>query len=292
VGAFAQEHARGIVAFYDIDTPVTLGKLARGDHDYIAPALIPRYDLYLSFTGGPVLETLERMHGSPMARRLYCSVDPAAYPVNDAMKVWDLSYLGTYSPDRQPTLEALLIEPARQAPNLRFAVAGPQYPADIAWPANVERIDHVPPADHPGFYAKSRYTLNVTRGDMIAAGHSPSVRLFEAAATGTPIISDRWEGLDTIFAIGGEIVTAATSADVLSILTTTTEPERERLARAGRDAVLGSHTAAHRAHELEGYLRDAIDRAAGSSRANPMSRSRTRRSVMAIDDRGARRMEP
>ena len=65
---------------------------------------------------------------------------------------WDLSYLGTYSPDRQPTLERLLLEPARRAPDLRFVVAGPQYPADIDWPANVERIEHLPPAEHPAFY--------------------------------------------------------------------------------------------------------------------------------------------
>jgi spore maturation protein CgeB len=63
-------------------------------------------------------------------------------------KKWDLSYLGTYSDDRQPTLERLLIEPARRLPHLRFVVAGPQYPVTIDWPANVERIEHCPPADH------------------------------------------------------------------------------------------------------------------------------------------------
>jgi len=112
----------------------------------------------------------------------------------------------------------LLVEPARRAPNLRFVVAGPQYPGDIAWPANVERIEHVPPRDHAEFYAACRFTLNVTRADMIRAGYSPSVRLFEAAATGTPIISDVWAGLDTILAPGREIVTAADDDDVLAVL--------------------------------------------------------------------------
>jgi spore maturation protein CgeB len=96
-------------------------------------------------------------------------------------KKWELSYLGTYSPDRQPTLETLLIEPARRMPDRRFVVAGPQYPAEIEWPDNVERIEHLPPSEHAEFYAASRFTLNVTRADMIAAGWSPSVRLFEAA---------------------------------------------------------------------------------------------------------------
>ena len=137
-----------------------------------------------------------------MARALYCSVDPDAYPPLDRVKEWDLSYLGTYSDDRQPTLEKLLIEPARRLPHLKFCVAGPQYPKEIEWPANVERIDHLPPSDHAEFYAKSGYTLNVTRADMIAAGWSPSVRLFEAASCATPVISDTWDGLDSLFEPG------------------------------------------------------------------------------------------
>lgn len=265
VGAFVQEHACGVTAFYDIDTPITLRKLAEADHEYISPELIPGYDFYLSFTGGPTLRLLETQYGSPEALQLYCSVDPAAYPALDHDKRWDLSYLGTYSVDRQPPLEQLLLEPARQAPHLRFAVAGPQYPADIVWPDNVERIEHVAPADHPAFYAQSRYTLNVTRADMIEAGYSPSVRLFEAAATGTPIITDRWEGLDSLFAVGREIMPVATLQQVLAILLEQTETDRQRIAEAGRARVLSRHTAAHRAAELESYLRDAIARSAVSN---------------------------
>ena len=258
VGQLVQDWARGVTAFYDIDTPVTLGKLERGEHDYIAPDLIPGYALYLSFTGGPMLERIERRYGSPAARALYCSVDPALYPQRDEARRWELSYLGTYSPDRQPTLERLLIEPARQAPHLRFVVAGPQYPAEIAWPANVERFEHVGPVDHPVFYAASRYTLNVTRQDMIAAGWSPSVRLFEAGSCGTPIISDDWAGLDQILRPGREILVADTTEDVLRILADPDETERNEVARAAQTRILGQHTAAHRAAELETYLADAM----------------------------------
>ncbi|HEX8165435.1 MAG TPA: glycosyltransferase [Beijerinckiaceae bacterium] len=253
VGRWVQATARGVTAFYDIDTPVTLAKLERGDHEYLSPDLIPGYALYLSFTGGPTLDRLMRRYGSPDARALYCSVDPESYPPLDIGKRWDLSYLGTYSPDRQPTLDRLLVEPARRAPHLRFAVAGPQYPADIDWPVNVERIDHVPPAGHAEFYASSRFTLNVTRADMIRAGYSPSVRLFEAAAAGTPIVSDEWPGLDTIFAPGREIVLAAAPEDVLAVLAWS-DPERHRLADAARRRALADHTAAHRAAELEEHI--------------------------------------
>ncbi len=258
VGRWVQETARGVTGFYDIDTPVTLAKLERGDYEYLAPDLIPAYDVYFSFTGGPTLHHLERRYGSPAARALYCSVDPEAYPALDHPKRWDLSYLGTYSPDRQPPLERLLIEPARRAPHLRFVVAGPQYPADIAWPANVERIDHVPPSEHPAFYAASRYTLNITRADMIRAGYSPSVRLFEAAACGTPIISDIWDGIETLFAPGREIVLAQGPEDVLAALADTSGGGRQLMAEGARRRVLAEHTAAHRARTLEEGVLEAL----------------------------------
>ena len=177
----------GVRAFYDIDTPVTLAQLENGSCEYLCADLIPRYDLYLSFTGGPTLDVLERRWGSPCARPLYCSVEPALYYPDgpgECALAWDLGYLGTYSSDRQPTLDALLVEPARRDRSLRCVVAGPQYPASLAWPPNVTRRDHVAPSHHRSFYNAQRATLNVTRADMIRAGYSPSVRLFEAAACG------------------------------------------------------------------------------------------------------------
>jgi spore maturation protein CgeB len=224
--------------------------------------VIPGFDLYLSFTGGPTLEHLEQHYGSPAARALYCSVDADAYAPLDVPKKWALSYLGTYSPDRQPTLEKLLIEPARRMPEQRFVVAGPQYPADIDWPANVERIEHCPPADHAAFYAASRFTLNVTRADMIEAGWSPSVRLFEAAACAVPVISDKWRGIDELFAPGAEIILADTSEDVVSAVRDTSDAEAAAMGTAARGKVLAAHTARHRAAELETYIEQA--RAAAS----------------------------
>jgi nucleoside-diphosphate-sugar epimerase/spore maturation protein CgeB len=268
VGRYVQRTARGVTAFYDIDTPVTLAKLKRHDFEYLSPEVIPGYDLYLSFTGGPTLDRIERQYGSPMARALYCSVDPDAYPPLDQPKRWDLSYLGTYSDDRQPALEKLLIEPARKLPHLRFCVAGPQYPGSIEWPENVERIDHLPPAEHAAFYAQSRFTLNVTRADMIAAGWSPSVRLFEAAACATPVISDRWDGIESLFTPGSEIVLVAGSQDVVDLLAS--DADASGIGRAARERVLSGHTAAHRASELE----RAIEQAAGVQARGASKRER------------------
>ncbi len=260
VGEWVTATAGGVTAFYDIDTPVTLAKLARGDHEYLSPALIPRFQLYLSFSGGPTLSRLEREFGSPRAAAFYCSVDPALYaPDESADMDYDLGYLGTYSPDRQPTLDRLLVDPAVAWPDGRFVVAGPQYPAGFAWPANVERVEHLPPAGHRRFYCRQRFTLNVTRADMVAAGWSPSVRLFEAAACGTAIVSDRWAGLEEVLVPGEEILIADTTADALRVLRETGPDVARQIGRAARRKVLSAHTADHRAAELERH----VARAAG-----------------------------
>jgi spore maturation protein CgeB len=246
----------GVTAFYDIDTPVTMAKLAGGECDYLAPAVMPDFDLYLSFTGGPFLRRIEKTYGVKRAVPLYCSVDETLYRPLRAKPKWDLSYIGTYSRDRQPTLRRLLIETARRRPEMRFAVAGPQYPDDISWPDNVERFEHVPPDDHPAFYAASRFTLNVTRRDMIEAGYSPSVRLFEAGACGCSVLSDAWNGLQTVFEPGREIVICKDAGDVLAALDMP-EATRRAIAKAYRRRVLSEHTGEHRARELENYLLSA-----------------------------------
>jgi len=257
VGDYVQRSARGLTAFYDIDTPVTLAKLAHDRAEYLAARQIPRYDLYLSFTGGPTLERLHTLYGSPLARPLYCSVDPDLYFPERTRMQWDLGYLGTYSADRQPVLERLMLKAATRQPGVRCVVAGPQYPDDIAWPANVERIVHLAPDGHRRFYNSSRYTLNVTRADMVKAGYSPSVRLFEAAACGTPIISDTWPGLDHFFAPGLEILLSRKAQDTLAYLTETSEADRLAIGARARARVLSAHTAAHRALELEAHAAEA-----------------------------------
>jgi len=251
VGDWVQDIAEGATAFYDIDTPVTLARIARGDFEYLHPRQVPRYDLYLSFTGGPTLKLLERELGAPRARALYCSFDPALYFPEPQEPRWDLGYMGTYSDDRQASVKAFLLEPARRLPRCRFVVAGPLYPDTAHWPRNVMHLPHLAPAEHRAFYCSQRFTLNVTRKDMIAAGWSPSVRLFEAAACGTPILSDRWSGIESLLVPHQEILLVDRTLDVLEILRRCGEDERLRIAERARKRILAQHTAAHRAAELE-----------------------------------------
>ena len=245
------------VLFYDIDTPITLAALrAEGRTAYLNAADIPHYAAYLSFTGGPVLRELEQRFGAKKAVPFFCSVDPDLYCPTALRSEFqaDLSYLGTYAPDRQPKLLRLLDAPAALLPEANFLIAGPQYPADTRCQPNVRHLDHVAPADHPAFYSSSRFTLNLTREDMVAAGYSPSVRLFEASACGAAILSDDWPGLSDLLTPGQEILLPKDAAEVADILQHTTDAERHRLGSNARDRILAEHTAAHRAAEFEAIL--------------------------------------
>jgi spore maturation protein CgeB len=265
VGERVLDRARGATAFYDIDTPVTLARLERGDCAYLAAPQVPRYDLYLSFTGGPTLRRIERELGSPAARPLYCSVDPDEYgPDADGRRRVriDLGYMGTYSRDRQRTLRTWLLAAARAWPEGRFLVAGPKFPSSIRWPANVRRVEHLAAPAHRAFYNRQRFTLNVTRADMRVAGWSPSVRLFEAAACGTPVISDGWPGIEEFFEPELEILVARRGTDVLRWLRSLDEDRRRELGAAARRRVLAEHTADHRAETLERHAAEVLDRRA------------------------------
>jgi len=243
--------------FYDIDTPVTVAALRTGGTEYLRPGQVPLFTRYLSFTGGPFLhEVLERELGAREARPLYCSVDVERYQPTeiDPLLVSDLAYMGTYAPDRQPVLERYLLEPARRMPERKFYVAGPQYPADTAWPKNVLHNPHLPPSLHPVFYSSARWQLNATRADMVAAGWSPSVRLFEAAACGAAIISDRWPGIDHFLTPGKEILLPSTTEEVVQILADTHDDDRRAIGLAARARIVAEHTAEHRAEELESLV--------------------------------------
>lgn len=243
--------------FYDVDTPVTVAALRRGGAEYLRTDQVPLFTRYLSFTGGPFLaEVVEGELGAREARALYCSVDRERYhPVApDPDLACELGYMGTYAPDRQPVVERFLVDAARALPERRFRVAGPQYPDDLRWPANVRHLPHLPPARHAAFYSSCEWQLNATRADMVAAGWSPSVRLFEAAACGAAMISDRWEGIEAFFVPGREIFLPAGTDEVVEILRTTHPDDRRAVGAAARARVLAEHTAEHRAAELEAML--------------------------------------
>lgn len=243
----------GVKAFYDIDTPISVSKLRAGDAEYLRHDQIPGFDVYFSFTGGPMLHELQSQFGAKRAVPLYCSFDPDRYGWRepDPRYQCDLSYMGTYAPDRQSKLEELFCAPAQQVPHKDFLLAGPQYPADLSWPKNVRRIVHLEPVFHPYFYSSSVFTLNLTRREMVAAGYSPSVRIFEAAGCGSAIISDIWPGLETFFTPGEEILLARSSSDVTRYLNDIAPDEARKIGLRAQERVLAEHSSKRRAIQFE-----------------------------------------
>jgi spore maturation protein CgeB len=252
--------AAGLRVFYDLDTPVTLEQLRRGEPvPYLPAEGLTGFDLVLSYTGGVALDELKQRVGARRVVPLYGSVDPLVhYPVPAVERYRaDLSYLGTYAEDRQQALQRLFIEPARRLPSGRFLIAGAKYPHVFPWTDNIFFVRHLPPSEHSAFYCSSRITLNVTRGPMAEMGYCPSGRLFEAAACGVALLSDSWEGLNEFFEPRSEILVADSTVDALAALQLS-DHELDRVARAARERVLSDHTAGRRALQLVSALEGAL----------------------------------
>jgi spore maturation protein CgeB len=248
--------APGRHVFYDLDTPVTLARLAAGERlEAIGPRGLAPFDLVLSYTGGAALTALTERLGARLVAPLYGSVDVSRYRPAEPPQgpLAALSYLGTYADDRQDKLEALLLEPARRRPDWRFVIGGAQYPEDFAWGENIFFWRHVAPDWHPQFYAAARATLNVTRRSMADSGWCPSGRLFEAAACAAPVLSDWWDGLDSFFVPDAEILTVRSTEDALAALDRG-DAELAHIGEAARARVLAEHTAERRATELVSLL--------------------------------------
>jgi spore maturation protein CgeB len=247
------ESNAALKAFYDLDTPITLDHIAKGERvDYIPATGLGDFDLVLSYTGGRALEEVRSVLHARNVVPLYGSVDPAAHfpvPAVDEYRAY-LSYLGTYAADRQSSLEALFLEPARELSGRRFVIGGALYPQLFPWAPNIFFVRHMPPPLHPSFFCSSRATLNITRKTMADYGFCPSGRLFEATACGVPVLSDTWDGLETFFAPDRELLIVRTSAEVIAALERSDE-ELGRIARYARERTLSDHSAEQRIKELE-----------------------------------------
>lgn len=246
--------------YYDLNPGVTLDRLRSGQRpDYIPPEGLAPFDLVLTSAGGRALAELKTQLGARHVAPLYGCIDPQVHRPVAAEERFrcDLSCFGTYTEDLRAVLQDLLLEPARRRPELRFVVSGWNYPADFPWLENTLFRGYVPPEEHAAFYSSSRMTLCLTRRATAELGYCPSERMFEAAACGVPILSDEWDGLDYFFEPGREILVARTTAHVMDALAMG-EEALARIARAGRQRALASHTAARRALELENILEAAV----------------------------------
>ncbi|MFT3772775.1 MAG: glycosyltransferase [Minicystis sp.] len=260
----ARRRAGRAVVFWDVDAPATLDRLR---HDPADPfrALVPRFDLILTYGGGdPVLRGYASF-GARRAAAIYNALDPDTHfaaPPEPRYQA-DLSLLANRLPDREARIEAFFFAAARALPDRRFILGGAGWDG-AALPPNVRWIGHVPTADHNAFNTSARAVLNVARDSMARAGFSPATRVFEAAGAGACLITDAWEGVELFLAPGREILVARDGGEVAALLAELTEERARAIGKAAQKRVLADHTYARRAAEVEALLDTAVEEAKGT----------------------------
>ncbi|MFP4143821.1 MAG: glycosyltransferase [Phycisphaeraceae bacterium] len=263
------------VVFWDVDAPATLDRVQNDPADAFAP-LVAEYDLVLTYGGGePVVRAYEQA-GAKQCVPIYNALDPATHhPAEpDERFAGDLGFLGNRMPDRETRVDEFFVEPAKLLGHRRFVLGGSGW-ENKTLPANVCHVGHVYTRDHNAFNCTPLAVLNISRSSMARYGFSPATRVFEAAGAGACLITDHWEGIEQFLEPNREVLVAKDGQDVANHLAELT-PERARgIGSAARQRVLGEHTYAHRARELETLLAQARRRPAAAT-TRPTSREGAR----------------
>jgi spore maturation protein CgeB len=254
-----------LVAFWDVDAPATLERVG-GDAADPFRALVPRYDLVLTYGGGdPVVEAYRAL-GARECVPIYNALDPATHhPVPPEPRfACDLTFLANRLPDREARVTEFFFRAAEAAPGRRFLLGGNGW-HDRTMPENVAYVGHVYTADHNALNCSALAVLNVHRDSMVRNGWSPATRLFEAAGAAACQITDAWRGIEEFLEPGREVLVAEDGAQVGELLAALT-PERARaIGDAAFRRVMAAHTYGHRAAQVEGVLEGAAAPAAGAA---------------------------
>jgi spore maturation protein CgeB len=240
--------------FWDVDAPATLARMEGKERDSLR-ALVPRFDLVLTYGGGePVIERYRRL-GAADCVPVYNALDPETHhPVEpDARFECDLAFLGNRLPDREERVEEFFLRAAALEPGRRFLLGGSGW-EDKLLPPNVRLLGHVGTTDHNALNATPLAVLNVSRESMAENGFSPATRVFEAAGAGACLITDAWEGIELFLEPDEEVLVARDGEEVARHLAEV-DPERARaIGAAARSRTLAEHTYAHRAELVESVL--------------------------------------
>jgi spore maturation protein CgeB len=242
------------VVFWDVDAPATLDRMAKNPADPFR-ALVPRYDLVLTYGGGsPVVNTYEAF-GARECVPIYNALDPHThFPVDTNPRfAGDLAFLGNRLPDREARVEEFFFDVAAALPARRFVLGGNGW-GDKPMTPNVTYVGHVFTRDHNAFNCTPSAVLNVNRESMARYGFSPPTRVFEAAGAGACLITDAWEGIELFLEPGTEVLVAGTGAEVADHLANLTPERAASIGQAALRRVRSEHTYAHRCAELEAVL--------------------------------------
>jgi spore maturation protein CgeB len=239
------------VAYWDVDAPATLDRVQQDPSDPFR-ALIPQYDFIFTCGGGEPVKKAYAALGARKCHPIYNALDPSTHhPVPpDARFAADLSFLGNRLPDREARIDEFFLKAAAASPHCRFLLGGSGW-EDKPMPPNVRYTGHVYTRDHNAFNCSPRAVLNISRESMARYGFSPATRVFEAAGSACCLISDAWEGMELFLEPGREVLVARDGAEVARLLEGLDAAEARRIGQRALRRVLGEHTCAHRAQELE-----------------------------------------
>jgi spore maturation protein CgeB len=243
-----------LVAFWDVDAPATLDRMAADPADPFL-ALVPRYDLVLTYGGGdPVARAYERF-GARSCTPIYNALDPSTHHPAAANERFagDLALLANRLPDREARIEEFFFRAAALLPSARCVLGGNGW-GDRAMPENVAYLGHVYTRDHNAFNCTPRLILNVSRESMARYGFSPATRVFEVAGAAACLITDRWEGLEEFLDPGREVLVADDGAAVAAFVRDVTPARAATVGRAAYRRMLAEHTYDHRVGQLETLL--------------------------------------
>lgn len=250
---------QNIVVFWDVDAPATLDRIENDVNDPFNKQ-IPKYDFILTYGGGqPVIDAYER-NGAKKCVPIYNALDTEThFPVEADTKFFGtLAFLGNRLPDREKRVEEFFIKPAQNLPKQKFLIGGSGW-GDKEMPENIEYLGHVYTKDHNAFNCTPMAVLNISRDSMAKYGFSPATRVFEAAGAGACIITDYWEGIDTFFEPGKEILVAKSGEEVEKILAELTPEMAKEIGDAAYKKVLDAHTYEHRAELLEEVITSKME---------------------------------
>lgn len=250
-----------LVAFWDVDAPATLERLHQKSEDAFR-SLIPRYDLILTYGGGELVVSAYEQLGARRCIPIYNALDPQTHhPAAPEQRfAADLAFLGNRLPDREARVESFFLKPAAALPGKRFLLGGSGW-ADKPLPPNVAYAGHVYTRDHNEFNCTPTAVLNINRESMARFGFSPATRVFEAAGAGSCVITDYFEGVETFFEPGSEILVARNGDEVAEHVDSLVPEAAKWIGRAALRRARAEHTYARRAEQLEQVL-DAATTAA------------------------------
>jgi spore maturation protein CgeB len=254
--AVLDRRSGGLVVYWDVDAPATLARLQQDEEDHFR-ALVPRYDLVLTYGGGQPVVDGYRALGARDCVPVYNALDPETHrPAGpDPRFVADLAFLGNRLPDREARIEEFFFRAAERAGDRRFLLAGAGW-EERAVPDNVRVLGHVSTNDHNRLNSTPLAVLNVLRETMAANGWSPATRVFEAAGAGACLISDAWAGIEDFLEPGREVLVAQSGEEVAALVEALSAEEARTIGKAARQRVLSEHTYAHRAAQVERVLSD------------------------------------